>query len=386
MAYVAPFIDETGLNIPTYEDIKQDLIDKTKTIYGNDIYLEYDSQDYQMISAFSLMLYDTMQSLMLAYNNASPSSAVSTGLDRLVQLNGITRRSPTKSICVVTITGQAGTVISNGVVQDINNINWLLPEYIVIGESGSINTNAECELFGSIQVPIGGISKIVTSVPGWSSVSNSELATVGLDSETDSQLRARQVYSSSLVARSLMDSIIAAIYNLDAVEKVVGYENDTSEIVGVYPPHSITLVVKGGEDTEIANEIYWRKTLGTATHGNVSVSITSEYGGENIIKFQRPIEVPAIVTITIVPLASYNSIIIDDIKSAIAMYINDNGIGSDLYVSSLYGAISGLFIGYTSMPFYITDLKINENSTGVVLGDFEYLSSSINDITVVVSS
>lgn len=93
MSYEAPYIDEAGLHIASYHDIRDSLMEDMKRIFGQDIYLENDSQDYQLISAFALMLYDTQQALLLAYNNNSPATAVGKGLDRIVALNGIHRTS-----------------------------------------------------------------------------------------------------------------------------------------------------------------------------------------------------------------------------------------------------------------------------------------------------
>lgn len=382
MAYIAPYIDETGLHIPSYEDIKEDLIDKMKEIYGNDLYLEPDSQDYQMISAFSLMLSDAMQSILLSYNNSSPLTAVSTGLDKLVQLNGITRRMPTKSFCKVKLQGAPGTIIINGVVQDINGINWFLPEYVVISGDGTAEVDAECEQFGAIQVPVGGINKIITTVSGWTSVQNEELAIVGEEPETDSQLRARQAKSASISAKAIKDAIVAGILNLDGVKKVVSYENDTSTAVGVYPPHSITIVVDGGNDIEIANEIYWRKTIGTATNGNTEVEIDTPYAGKSLIKFQRPIKVDAYVDISITFLVSQSSEILDEIKNAVADFIADNTIGKDLYISTLYGAIYTAFNKYPTIPFYINSIEVNGQTSFITVGDFEYLDCQTSNITI----
>lgn len=52
MAYFKPYIDGTGYHYPTYNDIRDDMMDRFRQIYGQDIYLGNDSQDYQMISIF----------------------------------------------------------------------------------------------------------------------------------------------------------------------------------------------------------------------------------------------------------------------------------------------------------------------------------------------
>ena len=116
MSYTAPYIDAAGLHIPSYTDIRDDLVETFKSIYGQDIYLDNDSQDYQMISAFALKTYDTMQLLQIVYNNHSPKTAVGTGLDSLVKLNGIRRKEASYSTCVLTITGTVGTEIAAGIV------------------------------------------------------------------------------------------------------------------------------------------------------------------------------------------------------------------------------------------------------------------------------
>ena len=50
MAYFKPYVDSKGLHIPSYQDILNDMIASMKQIYGDDIYLENDSADYQLLS------------------------------------------------------------------------------------------------------------------------------------------------------------------------------------------------------------------------------------------------------------------------------------------------------------------------------------------------
>ena len=39
MSYFAPYVDGSGLHMPTYQDILDDMIASMKKIYGSDIYL-----------------------------------------------------------------------------------------------------------------------------------------------------------------------------------------------------------------------------------------------------------------------------------------------------------------------------------------------------------
>ena len=72
MAYFKPYIDDSGLHIPSYVDIRDALIDDAKSIYGEDIYLGEDTMDYQYISCIAEKIYDTNCAVQLAYNNRSP--------------------------------------------------------------------------------------------------------------------------------------------------------------------------------------------------------------------------------------------------------------------------------------------------------------------------
>ena len=56
MAYFSPYIDGTGMHIPLYQEIVDKLVEDMKQIFGDDIYLEADSQDYQQISIFARMI------------------------------------------------------------------------------------------------------------------------------------------------------------------------------------------------------------------------------------------------------------------------------------------------------------------------------------------
>jgi len=93
MTYFSPYLDSSGLHLPTFNDMLEKRIADAKSIFGQDIYLGNDSADYQLIAVETLALYDAMQAIQLAYNQTSPSTAIGVGLSNLVQLNGITDTS-----------------------------------------------------------------------------------------------------------------------------------------------------------------------------------------------------------------------------------------------------------------------------------------------------
>ena len=114
MSYFAPYVDGSGLHMPTYQDILDDMIASMKKIYGSDIYLGNDSADYQFVSILALKVADSYQAVQYAYNSRSPTTAIGAALDSVVKLNGIYRKPAGFSICELYITGTAFKEKKNG--------------------------------------------------------------------------------------------------------------------------------------------------------------------------------------------------------------------------------------------------------------------------------
>jgi uncharacterized phage protein gp47/JayE len=397
MAYVAPSISIAGLTLPTYQDILAYLIAKKKEVYGDDIYLGVDSTDYQELSVFALMLYDTLQAVQHAYNGRSPLTAIGTGLDTVVKINGIVRQSSSNSTVGLTIRGVVGITISNGVVQDTSGQNWLLPPSVTIPGGGMISVSATAEATGAIQALAGTVNKIVTLQAGWTSVTNPLAASPGTAVEQDSQLRTRQEISTAIAAITPMDSLMGTVATLSGVTRTIGYENDTdiTDINGI-PSHSICIVVEGGSTTDIAGAIALKKTLGVGTYGSTT-EIVLDYNGNGIaIKFFVVENVEIAVEITIHSLSGYTASVGLAIKEAIASTINTNNIGEDVFVTkiiaaaSLWGTAWGNTFTITSVllgrvwgsPSFMaaTDIDIAFNETSVC-----YTGSSPDDIELVVT-
>ena len=93
MAYFAPYIDETGIHMPTYEDRLQDLRDKYRSIFGQDAMLDPAVPDYQLLSVFAKALDDTSAYVLSAYNSRNPAYATGQALDLLLPLYGISREA-----------------------------------------------------------------------------------------------------------------------------------------------------------------------------------------------------------------------------------------------------------------------------------------------------
>lgn len=353
--YFQPFVSESGIHIPTYTDIRDELISQARIIFGADIYLEVDSQDYQFISIFAAKCYDAMQAAVMAYNNRSPSTAVGTGLDSLVKLNGLVRKTAVFSTAIVTIAGTVGTVISNGIVADAGNTKWNLPSTVTIPVGGSISVTATCQISGAIVANIGDINKIVTPTYGWTSVTNAVAATVGTSVETDGELRLRQSISTSQASQTRLEGTKGAILAVSGVTRFVVYENDTNvtNSDGV-TAHAMCAVVEGGTNADVAKAIYDNKGIGGGTFGGTTVVVTDDYGGSSSINFDRPTYKDIDVIVAVKALTGYTTDITALIKSQLVAYLNSLAIGEDIRGSSLWGTALTAMPNLKSPMFSIT--------------------------------
>ena len=79
MAYFAPYIDGTGLHMPTYEDRLSDLVTAYRSIFGIDSELSESVPDYQLLSVFAKALDDTSALVLQAYNSQNPAVCLRAG-------------------------------------------------------------------------------------------------------------------------------------------------------------------------------------------------------------------------------------------------------------------------------------------------------------------
>jgi uncharacterized phage protein gp47/JayE len=386
LATLAAQITATGITAPAYVDILSSLIASFQAIYGSDVLLTPDTQDYQLLAVFALAINDANQAAIAIYNGFLPSAAQGVALSNLVRLNGISRNIATNSIATVTIVGVAGTVITNGAVQDANGNVWQLPLSVTIPGPGTIDVTATAQLAGALSAGIGTINKIFTPVQGWQSVTNAAAATPGAAVETDAALRSRQAVSTSLPAQTPLQSIIAAVANVTGVTRYTIYENPTNATdSNGLPAHSISVVVLGGADADIAGVIEAKKSPGTGTFGSTSIVVNDPSGVPITINFYHLAQVNIYVSITIKAQTGYLSTTQAAIVTAIVNFINSLPIGASVRYNWLITAasLSGLA---AELTFYVTALTVGTapGPSGTVDVPITFNQAAVSDATKIV--
>ncbi|RXY58002.1 hypothetical protein DD568_25565 [Klebsiella pneumoniae] len=380
------------MSAPDYQTVLDTITGYFQQIYGSDAYLDPDSKDGQMVALVALAIHDANNTAISVYRSFSPATALGDALTSNVKINGITRRAATNSTVDLLLTGTVGTTIINGSVRDTNSVVWNLPATVVIGSDGTVVATATCANSGAVAAVAGSVNGINTPTRGWASVTNPLAATVGVAAETDAELRVRQSQSVALASLTPFDAVDGAIANVEGVTRHKLFENDTETTdANGLPAHSISAIVEGGDATSIANTIRSVKGQGVSTYGTTAVIVTDKYGNPYTIRFSRPIDVPVYVSITLKALTGYSSEVGDEIKAAVASYINSLAIGDSVLLSRVYSPANlGVVSGGNARYYDIMELLIGRSADDVAAANLvvaydESASCSVDNIALVVT-
>ena len=393
-------ITSTGYKIKTMTEWFDDLTNAYLDIDAN-WQLDPSTPDGLLIATLS-EIYATLDELsQTSYNSKDPSKATGLQLDTLAYLTtGSPRQLGSFSTVTMQVEGDTGTVVDKGTLFEstFDGSQWATSESYIIEDPTVPPSNfidATCTVRGATAAAIGDITKIISPVAGLDSVSNSTVATIGTDPETDAQLRERRQKSVAISGNNQTDNIFSSIAIVDDVAEVKIYENfsNTTDAATTVPAHSLGIVVRGGDDDAIALAIYSKKNPGCGlasffTEGtdpsdlSVTKSVTSPVTGNVAsITFNRPEPVNIFISCTIrddgtLPnstdpktLPGYNTVI-NEIKASIISYTSgktelQNGfkqsgfnVGDDVIQSALFTPINQVLGSYGSA--YVTNLEINK--------------------------
>lgn len=383
------YINENGFHYPTYEQLLNLLKEEYRKIYGNDVYLEADSQDGQWLAIQALAFFELAEVAAAIYNSFSPATATADALSRNVKINGIRRKAASYSTVDLTITGSVGTVINSGIAKDVNEQKWLLPDQVIIDKTGEIVVTARAEKIGDVKAEAQSITKIYTPTLGWQGVTNGAPAIVGDKVETDFDLRTRQSLSVAIPSQSVREGLHGALSALANVTNLKIYENDTSKTdKNGIPPHSFCVVILGGNAKEIAQIIQNKKTIGAGTFGNQKQALVDKYGQTSIIQFSRPSVTKIKVKITLQPIENWQNGFRDVIAQKVADYINNLEIGGVLYLTKLF-VPANLLNDTNGKTYDLTELKIakdgeNYNTDNIVQAWDAIFECPLENVEIVV--
>lgn len=339
-----------------------------------------------------------------AYNSKDPNKAKGVDLNIVSFITGTIRKQGTPSNVELTLGGVAGTVIIAGKIVEsiIDGSQWTTDTDATIGGGGTVVVQATAIINGATQASIGTITRIVSTIGGWQTVTNLSVATSGTGIETDPQLRRRRTLEVGQPGNNQVDNMLAEIFPVDGVRRVVIPENDTDATDGDgLPEHSIAPIVDGGTDADVALAIFRTKNPGVTLHAAGTPVVVPDVfdlfpSNTKTITFSRPTFIDMIVAITVSNDGTLPNDVDDQIKQAIIDYslgtlvepecgFNVLGfdIGEDVPISSMYTPVNQV-IGQFGRSF-ITGVTLQGGFLNIPIAFNELSRWTLANITVVIN-
>ena len=328
-------VTEQGFTVKSAAEITADLDAKFVGTFGSQFDTSAESPDGQLIGIVAKLLEDVWQQAEGAYNAYNPSNAYGVGLDKVAEINGITRITNLPTSVAITFSGTAGTVVPAGYI--VKTVDGLEFATVAVAVIPAIVT-AKCTTQGAIRILANEVHVLTTAIAGLTSATNLEPGITGIVREEDPAFRARRENSTISRGTSSIDAIYEGVKSLN-LPYIAIIENTTSATVDGVPANSFLVVVEGGTPAEVSQVIYDNKPQGITSYGSIVTVVNDSKGYPHNIGISRPtpIDISVTTSITNLPGASVDSATL--VKAAIVDYVNNLNISEDVYWSYFFSAI-----------------------------------------------
>ncbi len=326
------FDNETGLILPTTEEIRNEVIADYKNAFGEDLNILPQSPQGQLIDSQTAHIATKNTEILKLAQQFNPLTAEGLWQDALGAIYFIKRKQASKTRVLCLCKGLEGTIIPKGSLIGFEDSNYTsledlfyfaLEEDITIPYLGEVSAYFTAEKTGPVEVKSHTLTKIVSYINGWDSVTNNEEGLLGRNSESQQEFERRRYMSVSKNAHGSAASVYAALANIEDVRDVLVLENRNNESIeekGVsIDPHSIFISIIGGDDTLIAKTIYEKLSAGCGTSGNYLISYTDSEFHDAVYKYNitRPVNINVYIQVSIKLSEQTPATIVDDLKKVI---------------------------------------------------------------------
>lgn len=294
-------INNQGIQTPELADIINNLITQYQNVYGANINVSQNTPDGQLINIKAQNQVDTNEVANYIYNSFDPRIAEGRALDRNVAYHGIKRNGGSYSQIPINLNINATTTLqgldnnyndptgTGFTVADNAGNNYILITTTIV-QTGNNILSFRAQNLGVLQPQLNSITNIITPQVGVIGCNNpSAPIQIGVDEESDYDLRNRFNNSFELGGYGNFGNVISALYDLEGVNSVSGENNYTNVIsANGTEPHTVWLIIQGGADDELATTIWQTLSSGCGMRGNNSIPVKNIFGNYDYILFDRP--------------------------------------------------------------------------------------------------
>jgi hypothetical protein len=293
-------VTPTGFVIKPFEVIEQEFVDKIHSVPGmEDVSLDAEDVGGKLAGPFLSIAKEMWELGAAIHAGYNPDEAIGFQQDAINALRGVRRLPAAKGTVPLRVTLAAGASIPVGKlvaqVQGQPGNRWISTEVATnpTASTADFTVKAQAEFVGPTNASAGTITQIAAPAVGWLAVTNDVDATPGRNVETHAEFRVRAEEEGNKTGASTLPAVVKAVRALPGVVRAFGFEN-TKDYVNSdgLPPHSIEIVVQGGDDAAIAACIWAFKGGGIETHSSntpkSSGTTVDENGETRTVYWTRP--------------------------------------------------------------------------------------------------
>lgn len=410
---------DAGLVVPQESAILSGTQSDIDAAFGGGVNPALNTPQGQLASSQAAIVADKDSQIAYVVQQFDPQYAEGRFQDALARIYFLTRKPAVATAVTCVLTGAVGQVVSAGALaQDTSGNTYILLGTVTIGSGGTVTSSWQNLQTGPIPCPANTLTKVYSSA-GFDTINNPADGVLGNEVESRADFYFRIQNSVAINGRGTCPAIYANVFQvanvLDCfvIDNPYGLTDSGNPLMtGIanptdYPmaPHSLLVVVVGGNDAEIAQAIWEKKDVGcnyaplpaggspVPGNGSVSTQTVVDTSGYNFpqpsyqVSFLRPGSLPIYFNVQIANTPNLPSNIATLVQNAIiAQFNGENGnararIGSTILAAQFYAPVAAIGPNVTLLSIQV-GISGPGSSTEVGVGIDQTPTLSAGNITV----
>ena len=231
----------TGFIVPTQAAVLAGAQSDLNTAFGGNLNPALNTPQGQLATSETAIVLDKDAQFIALANSMDPAYATGRMQDAIGRIYLMTRIAATSTTVTATCSGSPGLLIpagSQAVDQAGNQYISTAAGTILVG--GTVDITFQSVATGAIACPIGYLSAIYASIPGWDSINNTIAGVIGNVVESRTAFEYRRQNSVAANAIGMITAVQGAVFAVPNVLDVYATQNDTNVTSGATFTGSIT--------------------------------------------------------------------------------------------------------------------------------------------------
>lgn len=392
----------------TVDDVIEAMIANAKDSFGEDLNDDQYAAFRLFYEPIARKIVDLQGDIGLVLDSSQIDYATGKSLDLLTSLIGVKRNSSEKATGTVEFsrssTADKDYTISSGTEVQTSSATPLVYETTetVILSSGTTSVTADVESVEGgeeYNTSSNTVVELTNSVEGVEDVTNPSPIDGGKDREPDDELRERAKNQLADGSRASAPALVNMASKIDGVRSVSIFINDTSSDntgSGGLPDHAFELVIEGGDQAVIGQELLETKAAGDTSYGGANgtaITVTADLGNGQThdVNFSRPGEVKIYVDMDISTNDEYagDNEVRDSIVQYIGGFLSTGGedpgelrVGDNVIYTQVLAEIQNVE-GVVDVPtLYVDTVSGGTNSSNIAISSSDVATSDATDSSI----